>query len=398
MHFLHVHNYYRFRGGEDVMFERICALLRKNGHTVSTFERRSADIAGTIAKVRASISSAYSRSVKREVQNAIRDIRPDVMHVHNLYPLISPSALEACAEEGVPVVMRCPNYRLECPSGVLMRNGAICTRCSGGREHWCALTNCRGNLAESVAVAARNIATRMGGLFGTCVDVFVPPSEFVKSRLVAAGYPADRIRVVPNVVPLSGIFANPAEGAYVAFAGRLSEEKGIETLLHAAKRLPNIPFRIAGEGPLNNMLRTLASPNVTFTGQLTREQLSGFYATARLFIVPSRWYETFGLVAAEAMSYGLPVIASKMAGLAEIVDDGETGFHFPAGDAATLAARIEQLWTDPARCAAMGLAGRRKVEREYSEQTYYTRLMGVYAQALGRRAAPAAAPEMAKSA
>jgi glycosyltransferase involved in cell wall biosynthesis len=398
MNLLHIHNYYRYRGGEDVMFERICAILRARGHNVATFERRSAEIAGAASKLRAFVSSAYSRSAKAEVRALLRDRRPDVVHIHNLYPLISPSALEACAEEGVPVVMRCPNYRLECPTGVLMRQGKICTQCSGGKEYNCALTNCRENILESTAFAVRNTLTRMSGLFRNCVNVFVPPSEFVKSRLVAAGFPEDRIRVVPNVVPLPTQCANPAQGGYVALAGRFSEEKGIETLLHAAGRLPNIPIRIAGEGPMDAMLRQLAPPNVTFVGQLTRDALAEFYANARMCIVTSRWYEAFGLVAAEAMSFGLPVIATKMAGLAEIVDNGKTGLHFSPGDAATLAAHIDRLWANPDLCTAMGEAGRKKVEREYSEHTYYLRLMSVYAMALDTKAAPVAAGEMAKSA
>lgn len=398
MRALHIHNHYRYRGGEDVMFERICGILRDNGHTVSTYERRSGDIAGIPSKIAVFASSAYSQSAKREVRAALREYRPDVVHVHNLYPLVSPSAFEACAEEGVPVVMRCPNYRLECPTGVLMRNGKVCTRCSGGKEYWCALTNCRGNLVESVAFAARNTMARVGGLFENCVDVFVPPSHFVKSRLMLAGFPAGKIRVIPNVVPLPESCANAGAGAYVALAGRFSEEKGIETLLHAAKRLPNVQVRIAGEGPLGGILRSLAPSNVAFVGQLSRAELAAFYADARMCVVPSRWYEAFGLVAAEAMSFGVPVISTNMAGLAEIVDDGVTGFHFAPGDSAALASHIERLWNDPALCTSMGMAGRRKVEREYNEQTYYTRLMAVYALALESKTSPVPAGAMAKTA
>ncbi len=396
MKLLHIHNYYRFRGGEDVMFERICGILRAKGHEVATFERRSTEISGASGKLRAFATSAYSRAAKSEVKAALREHNPDVVHVHNLYPLISPSALEACAEEGVPVVMRCPNYRLECPTGVLMRKGKVCTLCSGGHEYMCALTNCRGNVAESIAFAARNMLARCGGLFQRCVDVFLPPSEFVKQRLIASGIASERITVVPNVVPLPEICADAGSGSYVALAGRFSEEKGIETLLHTAKRLPNIPIRIAGEGPMEPILRSLAPSNVTFVGQLTRDVLGRFYADARMCVVPSRWYEAFGLVAAEAMSFALPVIATNMAGLAEIVDNGVTGFHFAPGDAATLAAHIDRLWNDTALCSEMGAAGRRKVEREYSENTYYTRLMGVYGQAIRTKSAPATAGDMAR--
>lgn len=397
MRTLHVHNYYRYRGGEDVMFERICSLLREQGHLVATYERQSGEIGGISTKVRAFASSAYSLSAKRDINAILSDSKPDIVHIHNLYPLVSPSVIEACAERDVPVVLRCPNYRLECPAGVLMRQGKICTLCSGGNEYWCALTNCRGSILESVAIATRNMLARMGGLFRH-VSVFVPPSTFVKSRLIAAGFPEDRIRVVPNVVPVPKFCADASKGQYVAFAGRLSAEKGIETLLEAAKRVPNIPVRIAGEGPLDGALRAVAPSNVIFVGRLAGDALAAFYANARMAIVPSRWYETFGLVAAEAMSYGVPVIATNMAGLAEIVDDGTTGFLFHAGDAATLAARIERLWNSPVLCRSMGAASRRKVEREYSEQTYYQRLMNVYGYALKLDRAPIPNGKVAKSA
>jgi len=343
-------------------------------------------------------SSVYSLRAKASVKELLAAEELDVVHVHNLYPLISPSVLEACAERGVPVVMRCPNYRLECPTGVLMRKGRVCTECSGGREYRCAVNNCRGNVLESVAFAARNTLTRTLGLFKKHVSVFAPPSHFVKSRLVAAGFPEDRITVVPNMVPIPRTFGNAAQGEYIALAGRFSEEKGIETLIEAAKRLPKVPIRIAGEGPLGERLRAGAPSNVTFVGQLSREDLGEFYSHARACVVPSRWYEAFGLVAAEAMSYAVPVIATNMAGLAEIVDHGETGFHFTADNAAELAGHIDTLWNQPALARAMGMAGRKKVEREYSEQSYYLRLMGVYETALGTKAAVAPSAELAKSA
>jgi len=380
---LHIHNRYRYRGGEDVMFERIGEILRANGHEVVTFERRSNEVNGTRAKLGAMASSVYSPAAKREVSAVLRSERPDVVHVHNLYPLISPSALEACAEHGVPVVMRCPNYRLECPTGILMRNGRVCDDCSGGREYNCALNNCRGNVFESVAFATRNTLTRMHGLFHRHVRVFAPPSHFVKSRLVAAGFPEERIRVIPNVVPLPSSTGNAAIGEYIALAGRFSEEKGIETLLDAARLVPHVPVRIAGEGPLEAALRADAPANVTFVGQLSKADLGDFYANARACVVPSRWYEAFGLVAAEAMSYAIPVIATRMAGLAEIVDDGETGFHFPPNDAIALAQRMEQLWANAVLAKAMGESGRRKVEREYSVETYYKRLISIYELATG---------------
>jgi glycosyltransferase involved in cell wall biosynthesis len=382
---MQVHNHYRFRGGEDVMFEQICALLWDHGHEVIVYERHSDSVVGLADKLRAVGTSVYSVAAKRSVNELLRTRRPDLVHVHNLYPLVSPSILEACRDRCVPVVMRCPNYRLLCPTGLQLRNGAHCTRCHGGREYWCALTNCRGNLVESAAMALRNAAVRTWGLIAENVQLFVPPSECVKRRLVEAGIPSERIRVVPNTVGLPSEASDASRGTYVAFAGRLSAEKGVDVFLRAAARLPHIPFRLAGEGDLLSNLRTEAPANVLFVGQLSRQKLGEFYAGARISIVPSVWEEAFGLVAAESMAHGIPVIASDIGALPEIVDRGRTGLLFEPRNDEALAERIDALWSSPRTCREMGIQGREKVEREYTREVYYERILRVYREVTGRK-------------
>ncbi|MCC6694684.1 MAG: glycosyltransferase family 4 protein [Candidatus Hydrogenedentes bacterium] len=384
---LQIHNYYRFRGGEDAMFENICGMLRENGHDVITYEMRSESIAGLFGKLSATVNGIYSREAKADVDALIARERPDLAHVHNLYPLISPSVLSACAAHEVPVVMRCPNYRLVCPTAVHLRKGKPCELCRGGREYWCALTNCRGNLMESTVMAARSYVVRSLGLIADTVSMFVPPSECVRQRLMEAGIPPARIRVVPNTVAIPEAACDAASGSYVAFAGRLSEEKGVGTLVEAARKLPAISFRIAGDGPLLASLKASAPGNVEFIGHLGREALGAFYAGARIGVVPSIWLEAFGLVAGEAMAHALPVVASRIGALPEIVDEGVTGQLFAVGDAEDLATKLEAMWGDPLRCRAMGLAGREKVKREYARSVYFGRLMRVYEEVLGVEAA-----------
>ncbi|HRI87548.1 MAG TPA: glycosyltransferase family 4 protein [Candidatus Hydrogenedentes bacterium] len=392
MKLLQVHNHYRYRGGEDVMFEQICSILRDYGHDIATYERRSTDVSGVGSKVRAFVSGIYSSSAKHHVADYISTEKPDLVHVHNLYPMISPSILEACGAADIPVVMRCPNYRLACPTGLHLRNGAACARCSGGREYWCALTNCRGDIVESTAMAVRSMAVRTWGLIHKHVSIFVPPSAFVMQQLVLAGIPAPRIRVVPNTVCLPVNSCDPSKGQYIAFAGRLSEEKGVETLIEAARALPKVPVRIAGDGHLLGRFRSIAPKNVSFAGQLDHLALVEFYANARACVVPSVWHEAFGLVAAEAMAHGLPVIATRMGALPEIVDEATTGFLFDCGNACQLAEHMEFLWGKPEMCRGMGLAGREKVTREYSREVYYKRLLDVYSFAIGNRGAGAVSP------
>jgi glycosyltransferase involved in cell wall biosynthesis len=381
MKIAHVHNYYRYRGGEDAMFERICHALRSRGQRVCAFVRRSEADPSYRDKFRAFTKGIYSWEARGEFETFLDRERPDLVHVHNLYPLISVSALDACRTRALPVVMRCPNYRLICPSGGLFRNGEICERCVGGHEYRCALSNCRGHLAESVAYAARGMLAARRNVFRRGVSILISPSEFVRQRLIRAGFAPDRIAVIPNMVPLPDHSFDPARGGYVAYAGRVDAEKGIDTLLDAARLLPSVPVRIAGDGPLRDRFAASSPRNVTFLGSLGARDLAEFYRGARVCVVPSRWFEAFGLVAAEAMSYGLPVVASRMGGLVEIVEDGKTGVLFRAGDPVQLAHAVYTLWHAPQRCRAYGVAGRAKVAREYCAKTYYERLIPIYERA-----------------
>jgi glycosyltransferase involved in cell wall biosynthesis len=382
MKIVQIHNNKRFRCGEDTMFAATVRLLREKGHEVVTLERDSRDVIGLRAKVAAFFEGIYSRRAKKAVAELIASERPDIVHVHNLYPFFSASVVVACREGGVPVVMRCPNYRLICPEGLHLCRGDICERCCGGREYWCVLRNCRHNILESLAYALRNAVARKWRLFRDNVTLYLPPTEFVKRRLVDAGFPEKRIIVVPNMVsvPDSGTDASD-DGEYVVYAGRISPEKGIDTLLTSARQT-GLPVRLAGDySGMPGIVKTEPA-NAQFTGHLNRDQLGGFYGNARFSVVPTVCFESFGLVVAEAMSHGLPVIASRIGGLPEIVEDGVTGLLFEPGNAEDLAEKMKLLWDNPDLCRQMGQAGREKAVREYSENVHYERLMAVYEKAI----------------
>jgi glycosyltransferase involved in cell wall biosynthesis len=223
---------------------------------------------------------------------------------------------------------------------VHFREGAVCEECRGGREYRCAVNNCRGSLQESTAYALRGWVANRLGLFKNNVTRFVAISAFLKDFLVAEGIPAGRIDVVQNAITLPATPAQAGAGSYMAFCGRLSEEKGIPILLEAARQNPDIPIRIAGTGELREALERDAPANVRFLGQLDRNALAAHYRGARAQLVPSVWHETFGLVAAEAMGHGIPVIASRMGGLQGLFVDGESGLLFAPGDAQNLAAKM----------------------------------------------------------
>lgn len=382
MKVLQVHNRYRIRGGEDAVVETTMDLLERRGHDARLFDKYSNELtSGLVQRVRAVFSGIYSSAARREMDCVLSEFGPDVVHVHNLYPLISPSVLVACRRAGVPVVMTCHNYRLVCPIAVHFIRGRICERCAGGREYSCFLQNCRDNRLESAAYALRGYATRALGLFRKNITLFLAISEFLKRRLIDAGLPEERIAVVPNMIRIPESGADASQGAYAAFAGRASEEKGIPVLLEAARRLPEVRVQVAGHGPMLEALREAAPANVTFPGTMSPEGLAGFYRGARFLVVPSVWYETFGLVAVEAMSHGIPVIASRIGGLQELITDGVSGFLFEPGNAEDLADKMRRLWDDPGLCGRMGQAAREEVMRKYNEEFYYGNLMAAYERA-----------------
>jgi len=364
------------------MFAAISLMLRKKGLKVFFLERNSQNVQGLWWKMHAFKEGIYSSSAKKELSYILTIEHPDVVHVHNVYPLISPSVLVACRKSDMPVVMTCHNYRLICPTGVFFDEGEICERCNGGREYWCVLKNCRENIFESIGYALRTAVARKFLLFKDYVTLFIALTEFAKNRLIKAGFPEECIVVVPNMVSIPDSAIDPSGGRYVAFVGRMSSEKGVDTLLEAAARVPEVGVRLAGDGPIKPQLAEKAPRNATFMGWLHKAQLASLYRKARFVVVPSICFETFGLTAAEAMSHGLPVIASRTGGLPEIVEDVVTGFLFEPGNAEELADKMKLLWESPNLCQEMGQAGREKAIREYSEDVYYERLMAVYKKAI----------------
>ena len=290
--------------------------------------------------------------------------------------------LKACRKAGVPVVLSLHNQGLTCPKADHLRDGKICEKCFGGKTWNCVRHNCRGSIVESVGYAVRAGAAHHRGWFADNATLVLGMTEFSRDRLVRAGYPAEKIRVLPNGVPLPAETTDPAAGAYVAFAGRLSEEKGLRSLIEAAKLAPEVPLRLAGDGPIADELRAAAPPNVTFLGRVAREDMPAFYAGSRALVLPSTCFEMCPLTILEAMGHGLPVVASQTGGLGELVADGRTGRLFPRGEAEPLAAALREVWSDAAKASLWGGAGRRRAEAEFSEDVFAARLLSLYEEAI----------------
>jgi glycosyltransferase involved in cell wall biosynthesis len=384
MKIVQIYNEQRSRiGGEPAVVEMTTRVLQANGHQSRLVMKTSRDLEHSFfRRLGAAFTGAYNTATYSEMERLIEADRPDIVHVHSVYPMFSPSILRACRRAGVPVVMTVHTHNLTCPAWFHLRDGKTCEKCIGGHEYQCALHNCRGNIFESVAYALRSFVARRFRLFHDNVNVLMVPASFSKTILVRAGFHHNQVMVVPNPTAVTELPAERSPGDYVAFAGRVSTEKGVDVLLAAAASMPHLDFKVAGVGPVLSAMMAQAPKNVHFVGQLAYNDLLDFYRQARLLVVPSVWFEPFGMVAADAMALGLPVVASRIGGLVDVVDDGVTGLLFEPGNPADLVCQITRILSDPAFAARLGRAGRAKAARDYSERAYYRNLLAAYHVAL----------------
>ena len=383
MRLLQVYNQYRsLFGGEETVARQIEELVREHGGEAKLLMRSSRGLDESLSgKAKAFVSGLYNPFAAREVAREVAAFRPDIVHVHNLYPLYTPAVLVAVKRMGVPTAMTVHNHFHTCPTTDHLRDGTICELCVGGHEYHCALNNCRGNLFESVGYAARSALARKLRLFTDNVDMTIALNEFAKGRLLMAGFHPDRVAVLPNMAKISGAGRATGGEAYALFTGRMSREKGVATLLEAAAMQPEIPLRLAGDGPTLGEHSAAAPANARFLGQLSAEGMDSAYLGARFLVVPSHWFEGCPLVIVEAMSHGLPVIASRIGGLPELVEDGVTGFLFETGNSVELASKMGRLWHDAETCRRMGDAGRNHARRYLNRSVYWKRLQDIYDRA-----------------
>lgn len=378
MKVLVAHNTYAQPGGEDVVFAAEIALLERYGHEVVRYTADNATIEG-LNSASVAATTVWNGDSLAEVRALIQRTRPDVMHVHNTFPLISPTIYYAARREGIPVVQSLHNFRLICPGGLLRRNGATCEQCIGTTTRWHGVVHgCyRGSRAASGVVAAMLGTHRALGTWRNYVDRYIALSEFARSRFVRDGFPEEQIVVKPNFVDCDpGV--RGTGGDYALFAGRLSEEKGIDTLMRAFGRMAHPPpLKIAGQGPLmaadGGALRS-----VEWLGHRTRQETLTLMRGASLLIMPSECYENMPLTIVEAFAVGLPVITTRLGTMAEMVTHGQTGLLYPPGDDAALADTIAWALEHPDDMAAMARRARLQFEAKYTPDENYRQLMAIY--------------------
>lgn len=400
MTILQVNKYYYPRGGADVVMLELAKLLEARGHQIVPLAmQHPQNLASPYAHsfvsevetesvrfgwqgIRTAARMLYSVEARRKISSLIRTTKPELAHLHNIYHQISPSILTPLKKAGIPVVMSVHDWALISPNYSLFDHGEICER--GMKNPW--------DIIEHRCIKDSKVASAWAAfvfwmhkklrLYEKGVDRFIAPAEFVKEKLVVAGIDQKKIEVIHHFIDATKI--SPSDGGdYIGYIGRLSPEKGVEVLLRAATKTPEIPVKIAGTGPdearLRSLTKELGLKNVEFVGWLDGVMRARFYGHAAAIVVPSVWYEIFGMIVLESYAAGKPVIASRIGALPELVREGETGFLFRPGDADQLADQMRLIFGEVGERRRMGAAARAMVEQEYNPEQYYEQIMKLYA-------------------
>lgn len=368
MKVLIVHNDYGKYSGEEAVVDKMVAMLPTIGYEVAQLRMTTADARESLmGKIRGFVSGIYCPGGVKAMREAIRRESPDVVNVHNLYPFISPAALRECRKAGIPVVMTVHNFRIMCPTGLFMRDNSPCEVCLERGDEWaCVKYNCEHSRLKSIGYAVRNAVARTGRYYRDCVDMFACITDFQRRKLIQAGFPPEKIVVIPNsmdVPPLTDCEA----GNYVAYSGRISREKGVDMIIEAARRHPDIPFKLAGAVRDTDLVADLPS-NVELAGYLSGEKLRDFYANARFFVMASRWYEGFPMTILEAARFAKPMVVPDHGGFTEIIGRGEDaiGILVSPGNSDSLSDAIYELWRSSSKTQQLGRKAYDKLKHTYS--------------------------------
>jgi len=390
-------NYYYLRGGsERVMFDEIDG-LRALGHEIFPFSRQHhanlidspffvshlelSDRMSVTQKLNAARRIIYSGETVRKLSALLKESEAEVVHGHNIYGGLSFSAVAAAKKRKVPFVLTLHDYKLICPSYLMLHDGHPCRQCLTKGYSCCTFNRChKGSFSASLINTAEMYTARYSGLLGR-IAAYICPSRFIRAAFLDAGFPERKLIYLPNALRLENFVPDYEHREYVLFAGRLSPEKGVKTLLKALATL-ELPVRIVGTGPLEAECRTLGEtlPQVKFEGYCSGETLADLYRHAALLVVPSEWYENAPMSILEAFAYGKPVIGSRIGGIPELIEDGVDGALFTPGNYEELAAVLQTWWGNAGLLASAGAAARRKMEEKFHFSGHLSRLEELYRQ------------------
>lgn len=418
MKILMINKYYQITGGADTDFFVTKSVLEQAGHQVIPFcmniegnfdspyssyfvdglSYRNWTKASIGTQWKTFVQGFYNEDARRSLERLVEDVQPDLAHVHNILYQLSPSVLEPFWRRRIPIVQTLHDYHLICPGGALYAQGQVCELCANPLQMVaCISRRCHSNSAAVTALAvSSHIFHKLTRIYGERINAFTVPSRFAGNKMVERGVPANKITVIPQPLDITDLPANYEPGDYVLFAGRIVDLKGYATLIRAAAGLP-LRVIILGDGPadqkaeLTRLLQVENAANVEWLGSKSNEQVHEYMRRSRFVVVPSEWYDNFPAVIREAFASGKPVIASRIGGIPELVDD-ETGILFEPHNVAELRAAMLELDRDPERIVRLGRNARRRAETLLDPAAHLKSLERLYQNLLqGARTQPIAA-------
>jgi len=404
MNIVMANNNLALRGGAERVMHDETAWLRAHGHLVTLFGRVEPGSLAEIpyrelmpplpdysngsvgARLRLARDVVYNRDTGSRFRAFLHAVQPDIVHFHNIYAGLTTVVVDECERANVPCVITLHDYKLVCPSYLMLRNGKPCSLCLGGKFYYCALTRChKSSFPVSAISTVESYFNRQNGKYLKAARL-IAPSRFLLSQMVAGGIPNSKLCCIPNGIDVSGIDPPRRDGGYCLYFGRLSEEKGLKTLLSAMSNAP-IPLRVAGEGPATGRLKQFAAEqgltNVRFEGHKSGQELIELLRGAAFVIVPSECYENASMSVLEAMAHGKPIVASRIGGLPEQVENGVTGLLFEPGNIKQLSDAITAMASDADSRRALGYAARQRAESRFSLDHHCRTLQQIYEEVTG---------------
>lgn len=391
MKIIQVHNYYRTRAGECSVVDSERALLEAHGEQVIPYYSDSCDIEklGVVDKARMLINVPYNKAVGRDLECLLRAESPDIAHVHNVFPMLTPAVYKTLKDLGIPVVQTIHNVRFLCPNGQFYVRNHICKACQE-KGYISAIKNrcLQDSYLVSAAYATAISRAWKTGILPNTIDIYIALNQFYAELLISAGVPSSRIRVLGNFISSNDHEVSKKLG-YVLYLGRLTKEKGVITLLKALESLDGVTLKIAGSGPLEGEIRRaairLGKSRIQFLGHVTGQYKQELLRGATCLVVPSEWYENFPISVVEAMSLGTPVVASDIGGLPDMVKHQDTGLIFESGNPAAIAEALRNITTNGDFADHLAKNALRSARELFGSRKHYNGLMEIYASAINQK-------------
>lgn len=404
MNILSVNKFYWRKGGSESVFFDEKEMLESAGHTVIPFSMRGKrneqtpyskyfvnevdySSPGLVNKILSASKIVYSFEAAKKMRSLITHCSPDIAHFHIFQHQISPSVFGPLRKHTIPIVLTLHDLKPICPAYKMYRNGHVCEDCKGRRFYNCLRNRCTkdSTLGSMINTVEMYCHYAMG--YYQNVNKYIAVSRFYRNKMIEHGFPENRVEYLPNYVEVKKYSPSTGDKGYMLYFGRLSEEKGISVLLDAAAITPEIPFCIVGDGPLALESKKKAVDeglqNVSFLGFKSGEELRALLSEATCVVVPSIWYEAFGLVIIEAFAAGKPAIGSHIGGIPELIEHNVDGFTIQPGNAHELAMKVRWIFNNRSKASEMGMEGRRKVEKHFTAEAHYRGLMSIYNSVLG---------------